>query len=109
MIKGQYWKGKHFSKEHKEKIRKRIIASGAHKEDMQAMWKGDNVGYVGLHNWVRKWKGTPSLCENCGTTEAKKFEWANVDHKYNRILEDYIRMCTSCHRKYDNLINNNQQ
>ena len=37
----------------------------------------------------------------CGTETAKKFEWANIDHKYRRVLEDFIRMCTSCHRKYD--------
>ena len=25
-------------------------------------WKGEDVGYVGLHIWVRKSKGKPSLC-----------------------------------------------
>ena len=40
-------------------------------------------------------------CDNCGSIDAKKYEWANIDHKYNRILDDYIQMCTTCHRKYD--------
>ena len=59
-------------------------------------------GYTAIHDWIRRWKGKPSKCEVCGTTSAKKFEWANVDHQYRRVLEDYLRMCTKCHRKYDN-------
>lgn len=72
-------------------------------------WKGENVSNVGLHQWVRRWKGAPRLCEMCGTTTAKKFEWANIDHKYRRILDDFIRLCTSCHRKYDYEHNNYKQ
>lgn len=64
-------------------------------------WKGDNAGYFAMHKWVSKWKGCPSVCEVCGTTTAKRYEWANVDHTYKRILEDYIRMCVKCHRNYD--------
>ncbi len=64
-------------------------------------WKGNNVKYAGLHRWVSKWLGKPELCSVCGDENAKRYEWANVDHKYRRILEDYIRMCTRCHREYD--------
>jgi len=51
--------------------------------------------------WIVREKGRPKKCEPCGTTKKRKYEWANVDHKYRRDLNDYIRMCTSCHRKYD--------
>ena len=64
-------------------------------------YKGDKVGYTGLHNWVRNKLGSPSRCEFCGTLKAKKFEWCNKDHKYKRNLNDWLRLCTSCHRKYD--------
>jgi len=64
-------------------------------------WKGDDAGYIAIHLWVKKWKEKNSKCEVCGTTTAKKYEWANIDHKYRRVLDDYILMCTSCHRKYD--------
>jgi len=64
-------------------------------------WKGTEVGYYALHAWVIRNLGKPSKCEHCGTEAAKRFEWANVDHKYRRILTDYIRLCTSCHRKHD--------
>lgn len=64
-------------------------------------WKGDAVGYSGLHAWVRRELGTPSRCENCGTTEAKQFEWANKSGEYKRDLTDWIRLCTLCHRRMD--------
>ena len=64
-------------------------------------YKGEKVGYVALHEWVYRWKGKANHCERCGATDKKKYHWANVDHKYRRVLEDYISMCVSCHRIYD--------
>jgi hypothetical protein len=64
-------------------------------------WKGEKVGYHALHVWIARELGKPSKCQHCGTTAAKRFEWANVDHKYRRVISDYIRLCTSCHRKHD--------
>jgi len=64
-------------------------------------YKGDDVGYGALHAWVTRHKGKPSLCEHCGTTHAKRFEWANIDGKYNRNLDDFIRLCKKCHNTYD--------
>lgn len=63
-------------------------------------WKGDKVGYGGVHAWVRKNLGTPNKCENCKIIEGK-FEWANKDHNYKRVLTDWIRLCPKCHRRYD--------
>lgn len=40
-------------------------------------------------------------CSVCGTIESKRYDWANIDHTYKRILEDYIRMCRKCHFSYD--------
>ena len=62
-------------------------------------WKGDAVGYYALHAWVSRHKGTPKKCEQCGTTKAKRYEWANISREYKRDLNDYRRLCTSCHRK----------
>ena len=60
------------------------------------------MGYGGVHDWVRANKGKPQVCEHCGKIKKEgKIEWANTDHKYKRKLEDYISLCTSCHRKYD--------
>ncbi len=64
-------------------------------------WKGDDVGKEALHNWVQKHKGKPKKCEHCQTTKAKQFDWANISQKYKRDLNDWIRLCRSCHAKYD--------
>ena len=71
------------------------------KDERHPGWKGEEVGYHGLHKWVSRWKGLPSLCDNCGTTQAKRFDWANIDHKYRRVLDDYIRLCAKCHFAHD--------
>ena len=64
-------------------------------------WKGNTASYSAIHNWVRNEKGTPKKCEHCQSTNAKVYDWANVDHKYKRVLDDYIRLCRKCHILYD--------
>lgn len=65
-------------------------------------WKGDDVGYTGLHQWVRRKLGKPAHCAYCGRADRRKYEWANISKSYRRDLSDWIRLCTSCHRLYDN-------
>lgn len=62
------------------------------------------VGYRALHEWVQRWKGKPKKCSVCGK-EKNRVSWANIDHKYSRVLDDYIRMCPKCHGEYDSLNN----
>jgi len=83
-------------------VRPKIVVPGGKIGHENPEWKGDDVGYDGLHRWVARWKGKPSRCEFCDTTTAKRFEWANIDHTYQRELDDFIRLCTSCHRIHDN-------
>jgi len=65
-------------------------------------WKQAKEWYHNLHNWIRNTKGKASKCEFCGKEgTGRGMHWANVDHKYSRVLEDYISLCQSCHRKYD--------
>lgn len=94
-----YWKDKKFSIEHIEKIRR------WHTENKIA-WKGDLAGYHAMHKWVIAVKGKPKKCEKCGATDKKRYEWANIDHSYKRVESDYIRMCKSCHMKFDIKYNN---
>lgn len=100
-VKGQVsWnKGKKCSKETIEKMRQSHL--GKKMGENNPRWKGDDIKYGGLHDWVYLRKGFPKKCEHCGVTTAKKFEWANKDHSYKRVLQDYIALCTSCHRKFD--------
>jgi hypothetical protein len=63
-------------------------------------WKGENVGKEALHTWVYRSLGKPKCCSQCGKI-TKWIDWANVDHRYKRNLDDFIALCRSCHRKHD--------
>lgn len=65
-----------------------------------------NVTYQAAHNRVRRERGKPIFCEHCKTKNInKRYEWANVSGNYGDI-NDYIRLCKSCHNIYDNKKNN---
>jgi hypothetical protein len=69
-----------------------------------AHWKGDKVGYLGLHQWINKIMGKPKQCEKCGRiveNQPKAIHWANKSHQYKRDKNDWMRLCCSCHKKYD--------
>jgi hypothetical protein len=72
-------------------------------DDRHTNWKGDRVGYFALHSWVGRKLGKPGQCEHCGTTTAKRFEWANKSGEYKRDLSDWLRLCSKCHHAYDNI------
>lgn len=64
-------------------------------------WKGDKVGYAGIHRWVERKLGKPKKCDDCGTNKRKMYHWANVSGEYKRDLKDWLRLCVSCHHKLD--------
>lgn len=84
-----------------EKNRKKL--KGRMLGDKHHLWKGDDVGYGSLHEWVKRYLGTPTTCECCGMENLtkKKIHWANKSRKYKRDLDDWVRLCVSCHWKYD--------
>ena len=90
-------KGRKLSEKTKKKISK------ANKEEKAWQWKGDDVGYHALHAWVVRHKGKPTKCEHCGKDGLKGHEihWANKSGKYLRNLNDWLRLCVKCHKKYD--------
>lgn len=65
------------------------------------LWKGQHAQYTSIHSWVSRWKGRPKYCEMCKRTDKLRYDWANIDGKYSRNLDDYKRFCRSCHVKYD--------
>ncbi len=83
------------TEEWKEEAKKRMTGSKNH------LWKGNKVGYVGLHHWLYRWLGKANHCEVCGKNDKRMYHWCNIDHQYRRVLDDYIPMCVPCHRKYD--------
>src|SRR3990167_3940283 len=66
-------------------------------------WKGEKVSYSGLHHWVASRLGKPSECAHCGFGGLKghKIHWANKSGQYKRNLEDWLRLCVSCHKEFD--------
>lgn len=80
--------------------------SKAQEGENNSNWKGDNVGYRGLHSWIRSKLGSPLVCEICGVSaHERKLSWANKNHSYKRNLKDWQGLCRSCHRKYDYIYN----
>lgn len=64
-------------------------------------WKGDKAKYAAFHYRVINEKGRPQKCEVCGTDDkSKTYDWANLTGQYH-LIEDYKRMCRSCHWKHD--------
>lgn len=65
-------------------------------------WKGYGANIRSRHLWISRHYGNPRLCEHCLTKTAKRYEWANISGKYKRKgRSDYLRLCKSCHVKYD--------
>ncbi len=107
-----YLYGKHRSEETKAKLRiyhkgkhtspKTEFKKGDNMNEYNSNWKADNAGYVAKHAWVYLRLGKPSICDFCKTTIGK-FEWSNISGNYLRDLNDWQRLCISCHRKYDSI------
>ena len=59
-------------------------------------WKGDNVGYASLHEWIKNRKPKPKYCEECGK-ETNWLDLANISQEYKRKLNDWEYICRRCH------------
>ena len=60
--------------------------------------------YINIHKWLRLHHGKASKCENenCPQRPTKRYEWALLKGKdYKRDRNNFIQLCTSCHKKYD--------
>lgn len=71
--------------------------------DKNSNYRGNNIKYQALHDWIANVHGKPKKCEKCKTTKAKRYEWSNISGKYKRNVSDWQRLCASCHRKYDGI------
>jgi len=71
--------------------------------ELHPNWKGDDVGYCGLHDWLKKNEGSANKCENldCSKDGKKKFAWANITGIYKRERKHWAMLCVTCHNRYD--------
>lgn len=81
-------------------LKDKVFCNPQHYREHWSKFGKENATYKAYHLWVKAHRGNPSLCEHCGATKGR-FEWANKSHLYKRELSDWIRLCISCHRKYD--------
>lgn len=62
-------------------------------------YKGNNICYNKLHEWIRLHLTKPKLCEICNLVPPK--DAANKSGKYLRDLNDWLYLCRKCHISYD--------
>jgi len=72
--------------------------------EKNSQWKGDKVKYISLHNWTRRHKPQPELCENC--KEFPPYDLANISGNYKRDINDFEWLCRRCHMNKDGRIKN---
>jgi hypothetical protein len=72
------------------------------REKKTSAWK-NKVSYAGIHKWINRTYGKPNYCEFCEKTDCKKYQWANISNMYLRNKYDWMRLCQSCHSKWDRL------
>lgn len=65
-------------------------------------WKGNDITYFSLHEWLRMNYPQKLICSFCGARG--KTHYALVGAEYTRDIEDYVELCPSCHFRMDNLI-----
>ena len=95
-------KGKRLTEEHKKNIS--LAHIGMQSDEKHHLWRGDDVKYRALHAWIIRKLGKPQFCEFCSSTNLgnRKYHWANKSGNYLRNLNDWIRLCVTCHKVYDN-------
>ena len=64
-------------------------------------WVGDDIKYVGLHQYIRRHKPKPAdgNCEICH--EESWYDAACVTGIYNRDFKNWMFMCHKCHVRFD--------
>lgn len=107
LCKGQYSRGKRVSVDTEFKKGQKpwnagLRYSGSMKGANYPTWKGDLVGYDGLHRWVKRTYTFDDCCYHCGRTD-KRLDLANITGVYGREKENWIKLCRGCHIKEDRI------
>lgn len=67
---------------------------GANANENSTHWKGDSVGYVALHQWVRKNLIQPDFCQECNNVPPHDLANKGI---YNRDFQNWEWLCRRCH------------
>lgn len=82
------------------KVKCRVPKNNNQNGEKNPAWKKEKAGYAAMHYRVSNQRGKPNICVRCGTKTAKRYEWASLTKDYKNV-NDYIRLCKSCHLKFD--------
>lgn len=108
--KDKFRKGTHISKETKLKISKngkgrklsleaRLNIAKGKEGTKNPMWKGDRVGKISLHTWIKKRKQKAKFCQKC--KKNPPYDLANISQNYKRDINDFRWLCRKCHMLSD--------
>lgn len=87
-------------------IQARTAAKRDQRGPKNSSWKFSGATYAALHKRVEAARGKPMQCSECGTSNPDEiYDWANMTGRYDRV-DDYLRLCRSCHWKRDGIENN---
>lgn len=92
----QKWMGEFSYKKDNKPWNKGLLYSN--KKRVELLQKGE---YKYLHLKVNNRFGRYKFCESCGSEDKSRYHWANISGKYTEDREDWMRLCVSCHTKYD--------
>lgn len=68
------------------------------------LWKGEKVGYAGVHAWVKTHLARPKLCQKCN--KVAPHDLANVTGVYSRNSANWMYLCRKCHMESDGRMRN---
>ena len=68
--------------------------------DKNGNWRGDNVGYNGIHDFMHRRMKQPKSCQSCGKITSN-LDLANISQKYKRVVDDWEWLCRKCHMQKD--------
>ena len=93
-MRGRGW---HVTEETRKKMREAQAGENNHN------WRGNDIGYWGIHRWLIKTFGKANKCENINCSKlGREIQWALLKGKsHQRKRENYIMLCEKCHKKYD--------
>lgn len=98
----RYWLGKKMPKEMVDRMTKSHAQFYLdYRDENHPNWKGDKATYRAIHNWVEVRLGKPMNCSKCNDNTKSRYHWANINHKYERNINDWIRLCAKCHSAFD--------
>lgn len=69
-------------------------------------WRGDDITYERIHQWLVEKFGRLMACEHCGeiggNTRKSLIQWAlKTGLRHGRERARYLGLCVKCHTQYD--------